>query len=292
MPALDLPAELVTTEWLAAHLGDPRLVVVDASVLGVETPAGFRWLSGLDDYLIAGHVPGAVFADLLEEFSDPDGPYSFTRPDPARLERVARELGIDDDVAVVVYDTSLGHWAARLWWLLTSAGVERVAVLDGGLGRWRADGRALETGFESPRTAGTLTVSPNDALWAERDEVDAIVAGEADAALVCALSASDFRGETGRRPRRGHIPGSVSVPVTSVVDRESGTLLRGDALETRLAAVPTDGTRRIVVYCGGGIAAAGTAFALRRAGHPDVAVYDGSLDEWAADPHAPLVSLV
>ncbi len=203
MPALDLPADLVTTEWLAAHLGDPRLVVVDASVLGVETPAGFRWLSGLDDYLIAGHVPGAVFADLLEEFSDPDGPYSFTRPDPARLERVARELGIDDDVAVVVYDTSLGHWAARLWWLLTSAGVERVAVLDGGLGRWRADGRALETGFESPRTAGTLTVSPNDALWAERDEVDAIVAGEADAALVCALSASDFRGETGRRPRRG-----------------------------------------------------------------------------------------
>ena len=160
MPALDLPADLVTTDWLADHLADPRLVVVDASVLGVETPAGFRWLSGLDDYLIAGHVPGAVFADLLEEFSDPDGPYSFTRPDPARLERVARELGIDDDVAVVVYDTSLGHWAARLWWLLTSAGIERVAVLDGGLARWRADGRALETGFESPRTAGTLTVSP------------------------------------------------------------------------------------------------------------------------------------
>src|SRR4051812_30199672 len=112
MPVLDLPAELVTTAWLTEHLGDPRLVIVDASVLGVESPAGFHWLSGLDEYLIAGHVPGAVFADLLEEFSDPDGAFAFTRPDASRLERVARELGIDDDVTVVVYDMALGQWAA------------------------------------------------------------------------------------------------------------------------------------------------------------------------------------
>jgi thiosulfate/3-mercaptopyruvate sulfurtransferase len=292
MPALDLPGDLVTTEWLAAHLDHPGLVVVDASVLGVETPAGFRWLSGLDDYLIEGHVPGAVFADLLEEFSDPDGPFSFTRPDAARLVRAARDVGIDDEVAVVVYDSSLGHWAARLWWLLASAGVKRVALLDGGLRRWRADDRPIEQGFTEPRAAGELTVSLDDAFWAERDEVDEIVAGEADAALVCALSTSDFRGETGRRPRRGHIPGSVSIPISSVVDRESGAFLRGDALDARLAAVPTnDRARRIVVYCGGGIAAAGTGFALRQAGHPDVAVYDGSLDEWAADPAAPLVTV-
>ena len=104
MPALDLPSDLVSTDWLAAHLGDPGLVVVDATVIGAETPAGFRWLSGLDDHLIEGHIPGAVFADLLEEFSDPDGPYAFTRPDSARLEQAARALGIDDDVSVVVYD--------------------------------------------------------------------------------------------------------------------------------------------------------------------------------------------
>ena len=82
MPALDLPSDLVSTDWLAAHLDSPGLVVVDASVLGTETPAGFRWLSGLDEYLIEGHIPGAVFGDLLEELSDPGGPYSFTRPDP------------------------------------------------------------------------------------------------------------------------------------------------------------------------------------------------------------------
>lgn len=205
MPALDLPSDLVSTDWLAAHLGDPGIVVVDASVLGTETAAGFRWLSGLDEYLIEGHIPGAVFGDLLEELSDPDGPYSFTRPEPARLERAARDLGIDDGVAVVVYDSSIGQWAARLWWLLVSAGVERVALLDGGLARWRAEGRDVETGFEAPREAGALTLTPREGFWADGPEVQRIVAGEADAALVCALPPSDFRGETGRaRPSRPH----------------------------------------------------------------------------------------
>lgn len=291
MPALDLPADLVSTEWLAEHLGDPGLVVVDASVLGAETPVGFRWLSGLDEYLIEGHVPGAVFADLLEEFSDPDGAFAFTRPDVERLERATRDLGIDDDVSVVVYDTSIGQWAARLWWLLASAGIGRVAILDGGLARWRADGRALETGFEAPRPAGRLTLRAREHFWADADEVRRIVAGEADAALVCALSPSDFRGETGRRPRRGHIPGSVNVPVGSLVDRESRTHLHGAALDAGLAPATATGATRVVVYCGAGIAAAGTGFALRRAGHADVAVFDGSLEEWAADPEAPLVSL-
>jgi thiosulfate/3-mercaptopyruvate sulfurtransferase len=292
MPALDLPSDLVSTDWLAAHLGDPGLVVVDASVLGTETPVGFRWLSGLDEYLIDGHIPGAVFGDLLEEFSDPEGPYSFTRPEPARVERAARDLGIDDDVAVVVYDSSIAQWAARLWWILASAGLSRVAVLDGGLARWRAEGRAIETGFEAPRRAGALSLSPRERFWADGIEVQRIVAGEADAALVCALPPSDFRGETGRRARRGHIPGSVNVPVGSVVDRETRTLLQGAELEARLAAA-TAGHHpsRVVVYCGAGIAAAGTGFALRLAGHPDVAIYDGSLDEWVADPAAPLVTL-
>jgi len=194
-------------------------------------------------------------------------------------------------VAVVVYDSSIGQWAARLWWLLVSAGVERVALLDGGLARWRAEGRDVETGFEAPREAGALTLTPREGFWADGPEVQRIVAGEADAALVCALPPSDFRGETGRRARRGHIPGSVNVPVGSVVDRETRTLLQGAELDARLAAATEGGAARVVVYCGAGIAAAGTGFALRRAGHPDVAIYDGSLDEWTADPAAPLVIL-
>jgi thiosulfate/3-mercaptopyruvate sulfurtransferase len=175
-------------------------------------------------------------------------------------------------------------------WLLRSAGVARVAVLDGGLRRWKAEGRDLETGYEPPRAAGVLTLSPDEGFWADRGEVQAVVEGRAEAALVCASPAGDFRGESGRRPRRGHVPGSVSVPVAAIVDRERGTLLRGADLEVRLARTVSGG--RILVYCGAGIAAAATAFALRQAGEGDVAVYDGSLDGWAADPHAPLVSLV
>jgi thiosulfate/3-mercaptopyruvate sulfurtransferase len=291
MAALDLPTPLVSTEWLAQHLGDEHLVVVDASVLGISTPAGSRWLSGLDEYLIGGHIPGAVFADLLEEFSDPDGRFAFTRPSLERLSRAARDLGIDDGVAVVVYDSSIGHWAARLWWLLAAAGFEPVAVLDGGLTRWQAEGRALDSGFEVPREAGELTLGHVDGFWAEIDEVRRIVDGASDAALVCALSPADFRGETGTRERRGHIPRSVNVPVGSLVDRETRTHLHGSALHKRVAPATTAGASRIVVYCGGGIAAAGTGLALRRAGHADVAVYDGSLDEWAADPELPLTTL-
>lgn len=290
-PALELPGPLVTADWLARHLGDERLVVVDASVLGVETPGGFRWLSGLDDHLIEGHVPGAVFADVLEEFSDPAGRFPFTRPDLDRLTTAAREIGIDDESIVVVYDSSIGHFAARLWWLLASAGFAGVAVLDGGLTAWRARGGAVETGFQAPRRAGRLSLTPLDEYWADADEVRRIVDGEADAALVCALSPAEFRGEAGRRPRRGHIPGSVNVPVGSVVDRESRTQLHGEALSERLAPVEALAASRVVVYCGAGIAAAGTGFALRRAGRADVALYDGSLDEWAADPEAPLVTL-
>ncbi|AWB94838.1 sulfurtransferase [Agromyces badenianii] len=290
-PALQLPGPLVTAAWLAEHLGDERLVVVDASVLGVETPAGFSWLSGLDDYLIDGHVPGAVFAELLEEFSDTAGRFTFTRPDLERLEQAARAVGIDDAATVVVYDTAIGHWAARLWWLLSSAGFARVAVLDGGLTAWRAAGGALETGFQEPRAAGVNTLAPIEGYWADIDEVRRIVEGESEAALVCALPPSDFSGETGRRARRGHIPRSVNVPVGSVVDRDSRTQLHGPALTERLAPATASGAARVVVYCGAGIAAAGTGFALRRAGHTDVAVYDGSLEEWTADPEAPLVTL-
>ncbi|MFF2387517.1 sulfurtransferase [Agromyces sp. NPDC058104] len=286
---LELPDDLVSTDWLAEHLHDERLVVVDVSVLGIDSPSGFRWVSGLDDHLIEGHVPGAIFADLIDELSEP-GPYTFTRPGLERLARALRALGIDDGTAVVAYDASIGHWAARFWWLLRSAGFANVAVLDGGLAAWRAEGRELETGFRTPRAAGEPTLAPQAGYWAEGDEVRRIVRAEAAGVLVCALPPADFRGESGRRARPGHIPGSVNVPVGSLVAQETRRSLTGDALAARLAPATGGGAAPIIVYCGAGIAAAGTAFALRRAGR-SAAIYDGSLEEWLADPEAPLVTL-
>ena len=121
--------------------------MLDASVLSITLPnGGWAYLSGHEQYLLEGHLPGAVFADLFEELSDPEGGYPFTRPDADRFETAVGELGIDNETTVVVYDSAVGQWAARVWWLFRAFGYDRVAVLDGGLTNWRAEGRALETG--------------------------------------------------------------------------------------------------------------------------------------------------
>ncbi|MFC6357429.1 sulfurtransferase [Luethyella okanaganae] len=299
MSSLALPSPLISTQWLADHLGSDGLVVLDATVLSVQAPGGgHRWLSGYNQYLITGHIPGSVFADVLEVFSDPNGSFDFARPDAQQIAAAAASIGIGDDSTVVVYDASVGQWASRIWWLLRSFGFERVAVLDGGLAKWNSEGRTLDTGHVEPRPTGPFTAVEQPGFWVDKAFVASVVTGETDAVLVCALPPSDFSGETGSRPRRGHIPGSVNVPAGRLVDRGSNAYLRGEALSERLApafeaAGTADGDGAeilIVVYCGGGIAAASGALALTIAGHRNVAVYDGSLNEWSADEAAPLAS--
>ncbi|MET0447907.1 MAG: rhodanese-like domain-containing protein, partial [Aeromicrobium sp.] len=129
-----LPAPLVSTQWLADHLGAEKLVIVDATVFVAPLPGGKPgYVSGHEQYIIDGHLPGAVFADLIDEFSDPSGAYPFTRPSSEAFALAAGSLGIDDDTTVVVYDAALGQWAARVWWLFRAFGYDDVAVLDGGL---------------------------------------------------------------------------------------------------------------------------------------------------------------
>ena len=138
-----LPSPLVSTQWLADHLGADGLLVIDASVASYLRPDGrVGYLSGHEQYLLEGHVPGAVFADLVDEFSDPDGGYPFTRPDAERFAAAAGALGVDSATTVVVYDTAVGQWASRLWWLFRTFGFDRVALLDAG--RLRALGTPLE----------------------------------------------------------------------------------------------------------------------------------------------------
>ncbi|TPX03559.1 sulfurtransferase, partial [Schumannella luteola] len=183
--SIALPGPLVSTQWLADHLGRDGLLVVDASVAGFTRPDGRPgYLSGHEQYLLEGHVPGAVFADLIDDFSDPDGAYAFTRPDAERFAAAAGALGVGPDTSVVVYDTAVGQWAARLWWLFRAFGYDRVAVLDGGLTKWRADARELVLGHVEPAPA-TFTAVPREELWVDKAEVEAVVRGEVEAALVC-----------------------------------------------------------------------------------------------------------
>lgn len=289
-PHLASPA--VSTQWLADHLGSERLIVLDATVLQVQRQGdGYAWLSGFDQYLVNGHVPGALFADLLEAFSDPDGRHGFAKPSAEQFEAAAAALGVNNETTVVVYDSSLGQWAARVWWLFRSFGYDRVAVLDGGLTKWTAEERPTERGWVPPAEGATFTASPRPEFWADKAQVRSVLAGERNAALVCAVPPREFTGESGQRPRLGHIPGSFSAPAGRLLDRETNALLPEHELRATFADALAD-SEHIVTYCGGGIAAAADALALAVIGHLDVAVYDGSLNEWAADPELPLVTLV
>lgn len=280
-----LPTPIVSTQWLADHLGSDDLLVLDASVLPYTQPNGRSgYLSGHEQYLVHGHVPGAVFADVIDELSDPDGAFPFTRPDAARFAAAAGELGIGPDISVVVYDGAVGQWASRVWWLLRSFGHESVAVLDGGFTKWSAEGRTVESGHVPPVPA-TFDAVERDGFWVDKAGVEAVLRGEADGALVCATPPKEFTGEASPRARAGHIPGSRSVPAGRLVQRDSNAVLPATELRTAFGA-STGG--RTIVYCGGGIAATAAALALTLIGETDVAVYDGSLNEWVADPDAPL----
>jgi len=297
-----LVSPLVSTQWLADHLGSEGLVVLDATVLSIPSrsipspgASGSSWLSGLDQYLLDGHIPGAVFADLLEVFSDPAGSFGFARPALAQFEQAAASVGVDNDTTVVVYDTATGQWAARVWWLFRAFGYDRVAVLDGGYAKWAAEERPVETGPVASRSEAVFIGAPRPELWASKADVEAIVAGATDApaTLVFAGPPTDFTGETSPRARAGHIPGSVSVPAGQLVDRSTKALLKPGALREKFAPVLGGAAGgSVVTYCGSGIAAASAALALTLLGEGNVAVYDGSLNEWSADPEAPLETTV
>lgn len=284
--ALPDPA-LVSTQWLADHLGAEGLVVLDATVLPVT---GFNgadaYVSGEEQYLVNGHIPGAVFADLFDDFSDPEGEYAFSRPSAPHFERAARSHGVDNDTAVVVYDTVDGIWAARLWWLFHSFGFE-VRVLDGGLIKWKAEGRALASGDVRPRRAGEFSAYSDGTAWADKRDVEAVVSGTANAVLMCALPAGEFAGGSGGKTRPGRIPHSLSSPAAELVDPTTNTYLPADRLREVLGDVAA-ADAPIIAYCRSGIASTSGALALELIGRTDVKVYDGSLNEWAADANAPL----
>jgi thiosulfate/3-mercaptopyruvate sulfurtransferase len=284
-----LTSPLVSTQWLTDYLGSEKLVVLDATVLPFAAPDGRPgFLSGHEKYLVEGHIPGALFADLIDEFSDPSAKLPFTHQKPEAFAAAAGALGIDNETTVVVYDASVGQWASRLWWLFRAFGYDQVAVLDGGFTKWLAEGRPTQTGHREP-TPATFSATYRPELWATRSDIEAIVNGREEGSLVCGLPPKEFSGEEGARARRGHIPGSINVPAGRLVDRDSNAIISDEALRAAFAEVAK--ADRIVTYCAAGIAASADAFALTLLGHDNVAIYDGSLIEWTADELLPIVNL-
>ncbi len=272
---------LVTAKWLKAHLNDPKLVVLDTSVVITFDDKGvMSSRSGRDQYE-KGHIPSARFADLTTELVDTASKYPYAIPKPEKFAAAMAALGVGDDSTVVLYAVDYSAWAARVWWMLRWIGFDNAVILDGGLNAWTAAGFALST-EQAKANKATLSVSLRPNLIAERDEVFDAISDE-DVMLIDAMPAAHYRGEMVMYGRAGHIPSAINVPNVFAND---GRFLSDEVLAK---SHRFDREKRVITYCGGGISASANAFAMHRLGFTNIAVYMNSMDEWAANSENPLV---
>jgi thiosulfate/3-mercaptopyruvate sulfurtransferase len=283
------PEYLVETAWLAAHLGDPNLVVLDGTVHLIPDPKiTYTVKSGREDFE-KGHIPGAQFADLQADLSDNTGTeLRFMRPSAAVFAASMGRYGVGPDSKVVLYSTANPQWASRIWWLLRTFGFDNAAVLNGGYKKWVGEGRAVETGPGRTRAAANFVVKEDRGdLMVGKEAVRAAI-GDGAACTINALQANQHAGSGGNvYGRPGRIAGSVNVPTAGLVDPDTGVFLGAETLRAKFDAVGAF-DRRVITYCGGGIAASATALALVMLGHPDVRLYDASMSEWAKDDSLPM----
>ena len=270
---------LVSTDWLARHLDDRDLRIIDVSVV-VERAAGGKvtFAGGADEYRQA-HIPGAGFLDLQGDLSAEHPRLVFMMPEPEHIAAALTSRGIDEHSRVVLYNRGPSWWATRVWFMLEEIGFDNAAVLDGGFDKWVAEDRPVESG-DAVFPGGDVRAKVGRRNFVGKSDVLRALGQETH--LVNALSAEQHEGQINPYGRPGHIPGSVNVPATSVL-AEDGCFKSTDELAKLFpAGAPT------IHYCGGGISASLTAFAQRLAGEDVVQIYDGSLSEWARDPKLPL----
>lgn len=281
------PDYLISTAQLAdAIAASPeKLRIFDVAVALVPASAGYRAESGLDDYREA-HIPGAAFMDLIRDLSDTTSKLGFTLPSAAHLEAAYRAAGIDDDSQVVFYSSGHMMWATRAFWMLHSCGHRNVAVLDGGLAKWRREARPVDTA-QPAWSPGNFTVNLNGERWADKTKTLAAIE-DGDVCTINALSPGVYSGDAEHHyGRKGHIENSKNVHYDDVLD--DGCFKPANELKALFAAKGALEKPRVITYCGGGISATIDALALSLIGHDNVAVYDGSMSEWVRDENLPLV---
>ena len=268
---------LVSTDWLAEHLGEPGLTVVDCSW---HMPATGR--NGRDEFLRA-HIPRARFLDI-DAVSDASNPAPHMLPSAGDFAKAMEAIGIGSDDRLVVYDNSPLRTAARGWFMLRHFGAREVAILDGGLQKWVAEGRPVESGEAKPRANRFEAVERPGEIVAKQQ----ILAG-IDIALIDARGVGRFEGvESEPRPgvASGHIPGARNLPFAALYN-EDGTFRPREGLRRPFDEAGSDPERPFVASCGSGVTAASLIFAAHLLGNDDGRLYDGSWSEWGADPATP-----
>ncbi|MBT2569675.1 sulfurtransferase [Planococcus sp. ISL-110] len=290
---------IVSTDWLEQRLGDPQMRIVDATTFMDISEAGGvpSVYSGKPSYE-KEHIPGAVYADLLNELSNPESPLPFTAPPRGHFIRKMTQLGIGDGSYTVIYDQGAlvgnpvvaAYWASRLAWQMQYEGFGNIAILDGGLPKWKEEGRPL-TAVSGNYPLASFTGQRRPELLATKEDVQNAI-NDDTVVLINSLSPEDFRGETDAYPRKGHIPSSINVFFGSHADMETKRMYNDAALREPFEKVGAlDPNKKVITYCGGGIAATWTSLILNKLGQKNVAVYDGSLNEWASDPSCPLTTM-
>jgi thiosulfate/3-mercaptopyruvate sulfurtransferase len=277
---------LVEPDWLEAHLEDPTVRVIDTRVNIVPQPPGPSDYVSLYPEYLEGHIPGAAYLHMIDDLSDPDGPFPFALPEPEKVWQRLGELGIRSSDTIVLYGNHIHFAVHRCWWVLAVSGAN-AKLLNCNYANWKATDRPVASGAES-FTPTSFTGTPNLDWVASKADVIASM-DDPDTITLNALSAEQHAGRGQPFGRPGRIPASLSLPAAAMMQTGIGAFRSLEDISQIIEDTGVSKSDQVITYCGGGIAACTTFVALRQLGFENVSLYDGSLMEWSADPDLPLL---